>query len=524
MSFMRAMNVNYAIGDRTLFSIDELTIHKGERIGLVGKNGQGKTMLIRYLLGELDGAHSSVQWQGSVSWMEQLNEEEVSQKSGGEETQAKIIELFASNKDVLLLDEPTNNLDLNHIDYLEQQLRSHQGAYVVISHDRALLDHTCTTIWELAEGEFKVYNGNYTFYHEQKQLETAKQYEEYEKYVKEKKRLEHRIRKKLDQSQGMRKPPKRMSNSEWQLGKNKAASKQKKVERVGKNLERRLERLETVDKPFEWGRVKMDYHQVEPLHQTTMMTSEKLTARLSNKPLYAIESLTLKTGSKTALIGDNGCGKTTLVNQILKEDRTKWAPQAKIGYFLQDLTELPADSNIYKYVSDQSPLDESTIRIILARLHFYREDVFKSIDSLSGGERVKVALARLLAGDYNILILDEPTNHLDFEALQSLEKLIEDYPGTILFITHDRRFIEKVADQLWLMKNEKVRMFEGKWVDWINEQNRPAVQEEDYDQLALETKMTELVSRLSMLDHKDDKKQLEKEYQETLTKLNKMKE
>ncbi|UOQ92688.1 ATP-binding cassette domain-containing protein [Halobacillus shinanisalinarum] len=522
MSFMRAMNVNYAIGDRTLLSIDELSIHKGDRIGLVGKNGQGKTMLIKYLLGELDGAYLSVLWQGSVNWMEQLNGERRSQKSGGEQTQAKIIELFASNKDVLLLDEPTNNLDLNHIDYLEQQLLSHQGAYVVISHDRALLDHTCTTIWELAEGELKVYNGNYTFYHKQKQLETAKQYEDHEKYVKEKKRLEHRIRKKQEQSQGMRKPPKRMSNSEWQLGKNKAAAKQKKVERVGKNLERRLERLETVDKPFEWEKVKMDYYQVEPLHQTTVMTSEKLTARLPNKPLYTIESLTLKTGSKTALIGDNGCGKTTLVNQILKEDTTKWVSQAKIGYFQQDLTELPVDSTIYKYVSDQSPLDESTIRIILARLHFYREDVFKSIYSLSGGERVKVALARLLAGDYNLLILDEPTNHLDIEALQSLEKLIVDYPGTVLFITHDRRFIEKVADQLWLMKNETVRMFEGTWVDWMNEQDRPAVQEEDYDQLALETKVTELISRLSMPDSLDDKGKLEKEYQETLTKLNKI--
>ncbi|GGF16422.1 ABC-F type ribosomal protection protein [Halobacillus andaensis] len=516
MQKLKASNIHYEIGDRTLLNIDELVVHHGDRIGLVGKNGQGKTMLFQYLMNELlDTANVKVS--GTVEWLKQLNDEEHVIGSGGEITQQKINRAFLADPDVLLLDEPTNNLDIKHIQEVEERLKSFDGAYIVISHDRDLLEHVCDQIWELQGGKLHYYRGSYSFYEQQKEIEKQQQIEEYEKYQKEKNRLQETIRSKQDQAGKMRKPPSRMSNSEWQLGKNKAAAKQKKVQRVGKTLERKLERLSKVEKPFEQNQLKMSFNQVEPIHHKYVMDAEQV----EKKGLYRIPRLQLKSASKTALLGPNGCGKTTLFEQILKR-KEAWKENAKIGIFQQNLTKLPDDQTIYEYVSEDSVLLEAGIRTVLARLHFYRNDVFKKVGLLSGGEKVKAALAKLLVGDYNVLLLDEPNNHLDVEARKALESLIQDYPGTVLYVTHDRRFIKETANQLWVMEDETVKTYDGTYDEWEMERNKPAsVSEEGYDTMALETKLTELISRLSMPSPHEDLQLLEEEYEETLKKLNK---
>lgn len=528
MRIMHALNIKLAIGDRTLLNMGQLSIHSGDRIGLIGKNGEGKSLLLEYLLGKTDD-QSSVEWHGSVGYFQQLNTDiddykEWRHLSGGEITMSKLDEIFQQKPNLLLLDEPTNNLDWKHIEDLEKRLTHFRGAILIISHDRTLLDQVCSKIWELENGKITSYKGNFSDFEQTKQHKVEQQYAEHDKYVKEKKRLIERMKQKEQQAQGMRKPPARMSNSEWQLHKNKAAGKQKKVERVSKVIEDRIERLEKVDKPFEWDDIKMDYTISSPIHKKQVLTAKKIQKSVDGNLLFQADSLKLRTGSKTALIGANGSGKTTLIKQLLAlGDNIELTNQANIGLFKQELAHLPEDKTILQYVQENSLLPQHVVRIILGRLRFFEEDVHKKIGILSGGERVKTALARLLTGEYNVLILDEPTNHLDLEAISALEKLIQDYPGTVLFVSHDRRFVHETADHLWILENRTITSFHGNLTTWQASLDQPKeVDEEAFDLMALENKLTEIISRLSLPDPKDDVQQLEKEYQDTLNKIQKL--
>ncbi|SFJ61882.1 ABC transporter [Halobacillus dabanensis] len=332
------------------------------------------------------------------------------------------------------------------------------------------------------------------------------------------------MRQKQTQSKGMRKPPKRMGNSEWQLGKNKAAAHQKKVERVSKTLERRLDRLEKVDKPFDWDQVKMEFGKLHSHHQKTIGTIDKTSVSIGESLLFKTPVLLMKNGSKTALIGKNGTGKSTFIQHLLQQK--DWlTPGAEIGYFHQALEDLPLEKTVYQYAREGSLLTESTIRIILARLKFFADDMNKTLGQLSGGEQVKLSLARLMASGASVLILDEPTNHLDLEAIQALEHLIIDYPGTILFVTHDRTFMERTADHLWMVEGKELKRFDGTWEEWKeHSENAVPASDEVYDQMALETRLTELVSRLSLPGPEEDMESLEQEYQDTLKKLKAVKE
>ncbi|GEN53039.1 ribosomal protection-like ABC-F family protein [Halobacillus faecis] len=524
MLHMRAINIQYQIGSRDILNVKELKVHEGERIGLVGRNGEGKSLLLQYFLGELD-VEPQVEWHTSYGWLQQMNEEEwkSSTMSGGEKTLARLERVFEQGHPLLFLDEPTNNLDWEHIGSLEENLLKHEGAFVIVSHDRKLLNRCCNKIWELEQGDITEYHGNYDFFEAQKELERKQKYDKHEQYVKEKNRIEERIRQKQSQSKGMRKPPKRMGNSEWQLGKNKAAAHQKKVERVSKTLERRLDRLEKSEKPMEWDQVKMEFSTLSSPSKKVLGRVEEIEVQAGSRFLFSTPKLSLKNGSKTAFIGGNGTGKSTFIQQLLRT--TEWlSPGVKVGYFHQTLEELPLEKKVYDYASEGSSLSETTIRIILARLRFFADDMYKTIGQLSGGERVKLSLAKLMASGSTFLVLDEPTNHLDLEAIQALERLICDFPGTILFVTHDRTFIERTADHLWMIEDSKLKTFEGTWKEWEEYvENPPVADDEVYDKMALETRLSELISRLSMPGVDDDVDELESEYQQTLSQLKKLK-
>ncbi|MFD1017698.1 ribosomal protection-like ABC-F family protein [Thalassobacillus hwangdonensis] len=524
MQLLKAMNINYSIGDRHLLDIEELKVYEGDRIGLVGKNGQGKSLLIRYLMGETD-VTPSTELSASVGWFRQLEEvEDYDRMSGGERTLKKLDQLFQKGHELLILDEPTNNLDWKKIEQLEDRLRNHKGAYIVVSHDRVLLDEVCDTIWELDQGKLTIYNGNYTFYAEQKQLERQQQYDHHEKYVKEKRRLTNRMAAKRNQASGMRKAPSRMGNSEARLHKGKATEQQKKIERVSKVMENRLEKLEKVDKPFEWDAMKMEDFQVAQIHRKLVLFGKDLQVNVNRKHLFHCPSLQLKNGTKTAFIGDNGTGKSTLIRHILQgKEELDLTTQARIGHFTQSLEHLPEEKTVYEYVSETSTMPQHIIRIVLGRLRFKEEEVMKKIEVLSGGERVKAALARLLVGNFNVLILDEPTNHLDLEAMEALEALVRDYPGTVLFVTHDRRFIDQTANQLWVLEDGRLTYYDGDLSEYQSYKEQPSAADEmEYDKMTLETKLTELVSRLSMPVSDQEKASLEEEYDKVLKQLNKL--
>ncbi|RIW35078.1 ABC transporter ATP-binding protein [Bacillus salacetis] len=522
MLLMRARNVQYTIGDKKFFDEKEINIYQGDKIGLIGKNGQGKSLLLKYLQGLTD-AVPEVEWYCSSGYFEQLNQNiSDTYLSGGEMTIKKLNALFSETSGLMFLDEPSNNLDWERIEELQKRLKTFNGSFILASHDRSLLNAVCSKIWEIEEGKLIEYQGNYDDYLQEKERQKKEQEAKYEGYTKEKKRLQERYEQKKKQAQGMDKPPSRMGNSEWQLYKGKAAGKRAKVERVSTVIRERIDRMEKVEKPFEWDAVKMEYKLQTPIHRKTLLSAKDIEKWIDGNKLYQSSHLKLKTGSKTACIGRNGCGKTTLIRQLLQEDpeQVDIAQNVKAGYFEQTLENLPENSTILEYVTEGSTLPQHVIRIILARLRFYEEDVHKPIHVLSGGERVKISLAKLLVGDYNLLILDEPTNHVDLDTLQAMEGLLRDYPGTVLVISHDRAFLDNVADKLWRFQDGTITMFDGglqQSEEWSRQPTKADENEEEI--LMLETKMTELISRLSIPSPSDDVSLIEGQYQEVLRQL-----
>ncbi len=532
MLLMQVKHINYTIGDRNLLDVSELSVFHGEKIGLVGRNGAGKTTLLNILSGseEADGIHRRIF--GKLAYVKQLSNasemEEWEQMSGGEKTKAKLHKALGEKPDLLLLDEPANNLDWKAIEELEDMLKTFDGTVIMISHDRALLDSICTKIWELENGRLHMYNGNYSSYRAQKERERKEQQSRYEKYVRERKHLTEIQKNKEQQSRGMDKPPSRMGRSEWTLYKNKAAGKRKKIERVSKTLQARIDRLEEnkPEQPVDLDEMILEMKLATPVYRKNIMEGKDLAKEVGDRILYTIPSFKLKTGSTTALIGDNGTGKTTFFNQIVnEEDELDIAGAAKIGYFQQEIEKLPGELSILDAVKQMSSHPEHIVRTILARLRFFREDVHKKIEVLSGGERAKVAIARLVAGDFNLLLLDEPTNHLDADAIEALEELLIHYPGTVFFSSHDRYFIEKTATNLYFLEEGKLTGFAGSLKEWREtNQRRPAVSYDEQEFLRLDNKKAELISKLSMPEPGDDVSGLEAEFNEIVLQLKKLEE
>lgn len=519
MMLVRVKNMVKSIGIRDLFSIEEISIYEGNRIGLIGKNGTGKSTLLSMLSERVE--EGSAACIGSLGYVKQLPEDNGRHLSGGERTLVQLQEVFGLPHSVLLLDEPTNNLDWKRIEWLEKQLLAFKGGMIISSHDRELLDRVCTEIWELENGKLTVYGGNYTYYEERKELEKQQYQFKYEQYMDEKRRLSDLYRRKKQQSESMDRPPSRMGSSEWRLHKDKAAGKRKKVERVSKVISEKLERLEKVEKPFDWNEVKMEMALQQPLHAKQAVVLKKLSKAFGRRLLYEIEYAKVKTGSKTALLGDNGTGKTTLLHQILSgEDGAEVAPLAKIGVLHQQLNAMPTEKTVLEYVKQGSTKPEHLIRIILGRLHFYEEAVHKSISVLSGGEKAKAGIAKLLASDCNMLCLDEPTNHLDIEAMQALETLLQEFEGTVLFISHDRRFVSNVADALLLIENQKVVSFTGSYGQYKESQkNSAAVSVEREEKMILENRLANVIGKLSMPEFSHEKEKWEQEYEHLLSRL-----
>lgn len=547
---LEATGIQIYVKDRLLIDAPQLVIAENERIGIVGRNGSGKTTLIEVLAGIRKPDAGMVKTRAKRELIPQLRRAE-SVKSGGELTQEAIREALIRNPEILLADEPTTNLDTAHIEWVEKKLRDWHGAVVLISHDRAFLDSLCTTIWEVADGKIGLYKGNYSAYAEQKELERRQHEHAYENYMREKRQLEAAIRAKEAKAARATKKPKQVSPSEAKItgAKPYFAKKQKKLQKAAKSMETRLEKLEKVEKPREHPPIHMDVPHHEAFRGRIVMRVRDLSGRIGDRLLWHPVSFFVRGGDKLAIIGPNGCGKTTLVKTILqagigeswndddalgicrdavrsaaqgvpvKQDAISIAPSVKFGYFSQNLNILDVEKSILDNVRSTSSQDETLIRTVLARLHFFREDVYKKVGVLSGGERVKVALAKLFVSDMNTLVLDEPTNFLDIEAVEALESLLQDYEGTVLFVSHDRRFINHLAERLLIFEEGSIRLFEGTYDELqahVSVTERKADDEEE--RLLLETKISDVLSRLSL----EPSEELEEEFQRLMKEKRKL--
>lgn len=544
MLLIECNNIKKYYGDKLILDVEDLKIYDGDRIGIVGVNGVGKTTLINVLSQRLDPDEGFIRLHGIYSYVSQLEspegmdiDGEMASKfnipnrwnedmSGGEKTRFKLAEAFIENNPILFADEPTSNLDMEGIELIGERLKEFKGALLLISHDRSLLDILCNKILEIEHGKIKIYNGNYSDYYEQKRIEMERKEFEYSQYSKEKKRIKSMINDIRQKEQGIKKAPRRMGNSEARLHKMGDQRAKANLNRAIKNMEKRLEHLEVKGKPMEQDIIKLDIQDANKLYSKIIIEGKKINKSFKDKIIFKNAEFDIFNGSKTALIGPNGCGKTTLIKMIMNRDRgINIAKGAKIGYFSQDMNILDDRLTIIDNVMNTSVYDETFARILLARLLFKRESVYKEVGLLSGGERVKVSFAKLMLQDNNLLVLDEPNNYLDIKSLEVVEDTLEDYEGTLLFISHDRRFVSKIANQIITIENHKIKIFNGGYEEYIDKKKKIKNKNEHKEEIfILENRLSEIIGRLSMTSKDEEKEMLDIEYHSVLQSLRKLRE
>jgi pleuromutilin/lincosamide/streptogramin A transport system ATP-binding/permease protein len=520
-----ASQVEMFIGGRRLFKADQLRIAPGERIGLVGMNGAGKTTLLRLIAGEAQPDAGSVRIAGSRAVIPQLKPDEGT-LSGGETTAQYMERALAERAALLLADEPTMHLDADHIRRLEKALAAYEGAVVVVSHDREFLDRVCARIWAIEDGVVTAYSGNYSFYREARELARRQHREQYEAYVEKRRQLEEAVRQKAQKAARVVKRPRNLGPSEARMGKDYFGSVQKGIHQSIRALRTRIGKLERVDKPREPDRVRMSVPEAARLGSRAVIRVDGLEARAGGRLLWRDVRFALPAGSKTALLGPNGSGKTTLLRRILeRSEGVAIAPAARIGYFSQNLDLLRPERSVMDNVSDGAAQPPEVVRAVLARLLFRRDDVYKPVGVLSGGERVRTALAKLIVGDVNVMVLDEPTNFLDIPSIEALESLLADYGGTVLFVTHDRRFADRTADRILEIRDGRVHVFEGGYREYEEHKSRMAEAGDaalEEELMMVETKLSETLGKLSMPGPGDDPEALDAAFRELAAKRNEL--
>ena len=470
MLLIKIKNVKKYYEDRLVLDIEDFELMDGDRIGLVGENGAGKTTLIKAILGLIEVEEGNIFLTESYSYISQTEEnveclednkikkifnspkEYKEFLSGGEKVKLRVAKALSENKRLIIGDEPTSNLDSKSVKNLEDMFKNHKGALLLVSHDREFLDNICDKIAEIHDGKIKIYYGNYSKYLELKKEEKNREEREYTEYIAEKNRLEDAIRVKEGLSARIRKTPKRMGNSEARLHRKMGGQKgKKKIDNAIKNIENRIEHLEVKEKPKNIKETKIRIKEGLEIITKTPIEIKNLNLYAGNKLLIKDSSLRIKRGSKTAIIGENGCGKSTLIKAIINnsKEEIKINNKVRIGYFDQEQKILNHNKSILENIKESSSYDEGFIRINLDGFGFKGDSVFKKVSILSGGEKVKVALCKIILADNNLLILDEPTNYLDIKAVESLEEALKNMDKTLLIVCHDRRFIEKVCDNFF---------------------------------------------------------------------------
>ena len=368
--------------------------------------------------------------------------------SGGQKNRLGMARLLLSNADVLLLDEPTNHLDVDAVEWLENFLQTYEKAYVVISHDRYFLDRTTNRVIEMDRGVAVTYKGNYSKYLEERELRREQQIREYENQQALINKTQEFIRRNLEGQK----------------------TKQAKSRRT---LLARMERIAPVTGEKSGGNFGL--RSVERAGNN-VLTAEDLAIGYDKKVLAKKLNFSIHRGDALGIIGGNGTGKTTLLKTLLGTIRElsgniHWGTKTNIGYYSQNLEGLEPRNEVIQELRRVAPMpDNGTLRGFLAKFLFFGEDVFKPVSALSGGEKGRLALAKLIYSQKNVLVLDEPTNHLDIPSRESLENALEEYDGTIIVVSHDRFFLDKIANQILSFENDgAVLDYDGNYTeshDW----------------------------------------------------------
>ena len=392
-------------------------------------------------------------------------EKPVNTLSGGQKTRVALGKLLLTNPDIILLDEPTNHLDMNSIAWLETYLANYKGAVLIVSHDRYFLDKVVTKIVEIDQAKVRMFAGNYSDYNQKK---AAIREAAYHAYMNQQKEIKHQ---------------------EEVIAKLKSFNREKSIKRA-ESREKMLDKMDVLEKPTELD-TKM-HLRLEPrcISGNDVLVVEGLSKSYPNLPLFENLNFEIQRGERVAIIGANGTGKTTILkilNEVVEADAGSFTLGAKvhIGYYDQEHHVLHMEKTIFEEISDAYPtLTNTEIRNVLAAFLFTGDDVFMPISTLSGGERGRVSLAKLMLSEANFLILDEPTNHLDIDSKEILENALRNYTGTVLYVSHDRYFINQTATRIMDLTNQKL-------VNYIGNYDYYAEKKEELTKIYAPTRETE---------------------------------
>lgn len=544
---LQAHQISKSYGEQQLFNSFSLKVYSGERIGITGPNGAGKSTLLKVLAGIESPDEGSVRLYTSYSFLRQQDDgvpESMASSlpvgrnqrlmglldwepdrqhvhlSGGEKAKLRFLHAFDPDCGILFADEPTSNLDMESADIVKKELKAYKGTLLLVSHDRDLLDELCDTILEIMNGEVRVFPGNYTQYVRQREAEYQRQVFEYESYIRERDRLKERILERKANRQAIRKAPSRMGNSEARLHRRNWTAIQKKLSQSIEQLETRLEKLEKKEKPRELPQVLIKIEPPSNPVSSKAVRARNLTIGFNVRKLITNATFEIPTGKRTALLGKNGSGKTTLANLIAERDsRLSIAPGVEFGFFKQDFSILDETRSILENVMAESEKPEHEVRGVLARLLIPAGHVHKPVALISGGEKVKVSIARLLVSKANFIILDEPTNYLDVFSLEALESVLKDYTGTLLLISHDRQFVENIAQRLLIIEDNRLKTFEGSLKEYeesIRAKEERTVSSSGLEETIRQMKLAELSAKISACSDESQKQELEAQYQALL--------
>lgn len=390
-----------------------------------------------------------------------FREREFEGLSGGEKTRVMLAKLLLEEPDILLMDEPTNHLDIRSIEWLEDFLRDYKGAVLIISHDRVFLDRVVTRIIELEPRKANVYHGNYSYYLEEKERRFELEYKAY-----------------LNQQ-------KKIDEMERQIERYRIWGAMRDSDKMyvrAKELEKRLEKIDELDRPsIDSRKIRLGAEGIARTGKQVLLV-EDLSKSFGDKRLFSAVDFNIFYRDRVCIMGENGSGKTSLLRLILGEleadsGKIRLGSNVRLGYLPQNVEFEDSDKDILTYFMDEHNLTIGEARSELAKVLFIQDDVFKKISSLSGGEKSRLKLISLLYNKVNFLVLDEPTNHLDIDSREVLEDTLVNYEGTILFVSHDRYFVEKVAEKMLILEGGSIVEYNMGYLDYVERLEKEAPRE-----------------------------------------------
>ncbi|WP_010096300.1 ribosomal protection-like ABC-F family protein [Ornithinibacillus scapharcae] len=376
--------------------------------------------------------------------------------SGGEKTTVILGKLLIHSPDILLLDEPSNHLDMESIEWLEGYLKNYKGIVLIVSHDRYFLNHVATKIVEIEDKRSISYKGNYSAYISQKEENLRIQFEQYREQQKKISTMENQVKDLRD----------------WAM-----RADNNKFFRRAASIQKKLDKMERIDRPtLERKNMRLEFKDVDRSGKEAIK-AKGLTKGYGDKPIFKEAEVMIHYGERVGLIGPNGSGKTTFLKMLLGEEQPdsgtiEMGASVKVAYLPQNITFPNKELRLIDAFRDDIAILEGKAREYLAKFMFFQSSVFKKVKHLSGGERIRLKLAILLYQEINLLILDEPTNHLDIDSIEAIEEALEDFQGTIFFISHDRYFINKMSDRLIAVEENSLKSYMGNYDDYKMEKEK----------------------------------------------------